>query len=161
MASRYGWIFMALVVLAGGCWLACGTKTDLSTGMMTKSSRISCSGATVALDGIKLASNEVPMGKKIVLHYDGVTGFKKLNGRVFPGVSMSVIDPNVGPIGEYADLFKEYAAGGMEPKKAGRISVTLMTGKPMKTRAEYIWKVRVWDRKGTGEIVSEMKIKMI
>jgi hypothetical protein len=161
MASRYGGLFLALVLLAGGCLLACGTKTDTSTGMRTSSTGLSCSDATVTIDGMRLASNDIPMGTKIVLRYDGVKGFKKLNGRVYPGASMSVIGPGGTAIGEFADLFGAYAAAGMEPKKAGRISVTLTTGKPMKFHAEYTWKVRVWDRKGRGEIVSEMKIKMI
>jgi len=161
MASRHGSFFLALIVLAGGFLPACGTKTDTTTGLRTTSSGLSCKDATVTLDGVKLASNRIPMGKKIVLRYDGVRGFKKLNGRVYPGVSMSVTDLKGVSIGEFADLFGGYAATGMEPKKAGRISVTLTTGKPMKTRAEYVWKVRVWDRKGRGEIVSEMKINMI
>lgn len=161
MASRHGRIFLALIILAAGNWLACGTKTDTPTGMRTRSSGLSCREATVALDAVQLASNEITMGKKIMIRYEGVKGFKKLNGRVYPGVSMSVIDPNGASIGEYPDLFEAYAVVGMEPKKAGRISVTLMTGKPMKMRTEYLWKVRVWDRKGRGEIVSEMKIKMI
>lgn len=161
MASRHRTMVQVCIVLAGALWLACGTKTDTSTGMRTGSSGLSCRDAAVTLDGVKLASNEIPMGKKLVIRYDGVKGFKELGGRVYPGVSMSVTDQGGGTVGEYPDLFKEYYAAGMEPKKAGRISATLMTGKPMKIRAEYLWRVRVWDRKGGGEIVSEMKIKMI
>jgi hypothetical protein len=161
MASRFGSVVLAFVFLAGGCLSGCGTKTDTSTGMRTTSSGLACDDATASIDGIRLTSNEIPMGKKIVLRLTGVRGFKKLNGKVFPGATMSMADPDGTPVGKFGDLFSRYSATGMDPQTAGRISLTLTTGKPMKTRAEYIWKARVWDRKGKGEIVTEMKIKMI
>jgi hypothetical protein len=161
MKLRFGMAVLALIVLAGGSAIGCGTKTDSSTGMRTTSSRLACDTATLTMDDVKLTSNKIPMGKKIVLRYDGVRGFKKLDGRVFPGASMSVTEPGGATIGQFGDLFSQYTVTGMDPKKAGRISLTLSTGKPMKTRAEYIWKARVWDKKGKGEIVSEMKINVL
>ena len=161
MKSRFGMAILSLLALASVSLAGCGTMTDTATGMRTTSSGLSCTDATLTVDGVKLASNAIPMGKKIVLRYEGVRGFNKQNGRVFPGASMTVTDPSGAVVGEFADLFGQYTTAGMDPKTAGRISLTLTTGKPMKTRAAYRWKARVWDKKGKGEIRSEMTINML
>ncbi|MBN2160751.1 MAG: hypothetical protein JW807_15290 [Spirochaetes bacterium] len=160
MALKRGAIAVALVLLAGGCKTKFGTVNDPVTGMSITNTGLSYGDALVNAGDSRLTSDEVALGSKIVLVYTDVKGFERHGGRLFPGASMTVIEQGGETIGEFRDLFDNYTSDGMDPENASKLSITLTTGRPMAKGKSYTWKVRVWDKKGSGEIVSEMKIKI-
>lgn len=160
MISKPGALIVALALLAVGCKIKFGTTTDSATGMSITSDGLSYKEVVVNVGDARLESDEVKLGANVVLVYTGVKGFMRQNGRVFPGASMTVTGQDGTTIGDYRDLFANYTAAGMDPGKASRLTITLATGRPMVPGKSYFWKVRVWDKKGAGEIVSEMNMKM-
>jgi hypothetical protein len=137
-----------------------GTKKDLRTGLSTKNNGLGYDEVYVTANGKKLTSNKAALGSKLIMQFTGVDGFKEVKGKVYPGLSMYIGDKSGKKIAEFDDLFNEYTAKGMSVDMASSLQATLNTGAPMKKNTDYIWKVRIWDKKGKGEIVSEMILKM-
>jgi hypothetical protein len=137
-----------------------GTKKDLLTGLSTKNNGLGYDEVYVMADGKKLSSSKVTLGSKLIMQFAGVEGFKEVKGKVYPGLSMYIGDANGKKVAEFDDLFNEYTAEGMPVDMAASLQATLNTGAPMKKSVDYKWKVRIWDKKGKGEIVSEMILKM-
>jgi hypothetical protein len=84
MTSKPCALILALAVLAGGCKTKFGTNTDSATGMSITNKGLSYGEAEVNLDGERLKSNEVLLGRKLVLVYTDVKGSRSRKARYFP-----------------------------------------------------------------------------
>ena len=148
--------FIALVFFFTSCEV--GVNKDLMTGLKVSNKNLSYEEAYIVADGQRSNNSEYSLGAELVLHIDGVTGFTEENGVVFLGASMSVVDQNNVEVLHYPDLFSSYDESGVSPLDAKMISLTLTTGSPMENGNKYTWKSRVWDKKGQGEITTEMEV---
>jgi hypothetical protein len=151
---------MLLAVLAGGCSGVSGTRSDPATGLAVKSNGLTYRSAQLIVDGVRFKSRDIAYGKDIVLQYSGVKGFIMDRERVFPGASVRVLAQDGTETFGNRDVFAAYTIVGTTPSLASVVLVTLTVGKPMMIGQEYLWEVRVWDKRGPGEIVSEMKFKV-
>lgn len=114
-------------------------------------------------DDVEISKAEFKMGSKIVLFLTGAKGFTLENEVIFIGCSMKVeeVDTKQIILNE-DDLFANYEKSGVSPElvKEG-VQNSLQVGKPMKIGGVYEWHSRVWDKKGKGEILVNIKFTVV
>lgn len=135
-----------------------GVKQDMATGLKVVNKDLSYSEANIYADNKKLKSGEVEMNSVIDLRYTGIKGFTASEGSVFPGASITITDMTNHEVIHFRDLFEDYDEKGVSSIDAGFITLTLTIAEPLVTGEKYIFSTRVWDKKGKGEITSEMEL---
>ncbi len=158
--KTFSFIFGLSVIIffLGSC--EAGIKKDLMTGLKVSNKDLSYMEAYVNVDGKKTSGSEFPMNSILELHIEGVNGYTLTDGVVFLGASMTLVDSKNTEILNYPDLFEKFDSTGISPIDAKLISLTFTTGTPMENGQKYTWKTRVWDKKGKGEITTEMEITL-
>ena len=149
---------IAILLLFYSC--ETGVKKDLITGLKVINNNLSYEQALIYEDGKRTNVTEFTTGSVLEFHLDGVSGFKEEEGRVFIGAAMTIINQENVEILHYPDLFEEFDKTGVSPIDARQLSLTLKIKSPLEAGHKYIWKARVWDKKGSGEITSEMEISV-
>ena len=148
---------MALfIVLMNSCEM--GIKKDLITGLSVSNQDLNYENASVYVEGNKTTDTEFPIKSMLELRVEGINGFTEENGVVYVGASMTVSDIDNNEILNYPDLFSEYDSTGFSPMDAKQITLTLTTADPLVSGHKYIWRTRIWDKKGNGEITTEMEM---
>jgi hypothetical protein len=78
----------------------------------------------------------------------------------YVGASMIVSDENGNELLNESDLFAHYEDEGLTPQDAGVLSLSLSTGSPMEAGKTYNWTMRIWDKRGKGEITATVTVKL-
>lgn len=108
-----------------------------------------------------LTSSEVPLDTVIEIQFIGVAGFETVDGKWFVGAMMEVYDTSGNILFRHDDLFLDFDTIGFDPVDVRRmIGINLETGKPMTAGLSYLWKIKIWDKKGKGELFCETLIKV-
>jgi len=149
-----------LAILAFSCGTRFGTRVDRLSGLLITNHGLSYRSIGVYMEGVKLRGREVGYGKEMALHLAGVNGFIQVGEQVFPGASLHVFDEKGNSVFSQNDLFSRYTLLGADRTRAEDILITLTVGRPMEAGREYLWRVRIWDKRGSGEIVCEKKFKV-
>jgi len=137
-----------------------GVKKDLNTGLKITNNGLTYDVSYLSFANQKTTDNEFPLDTTIDLIIGGIKGYTEKDSMVYIGASLSVFDKENKQILNYPDLFSDYETTGVTPAQAEAITLTLRTGKPMVAGESYIWKSKIWDKKGKGEINSEVEIKI-
>jgi len=137
-----------------------GIKKDFTSGLKITNNGLSFTESYINVDGKKSTGSEFPLNSVVELHFEGVNGFTLENDMVFLGASMTLVDSKNTEILHYPDLFADYDSTGVSPIDAKLIYLSLSTASPMEAGEKYMWKTRVWDKKGKGEINTEMEISV-
>ncbi len=155
-------ILIALFAIAlYSCNFSKGVKKDLSTGLSTSYNGFAVEDVYLTVDGSKLSSNKVSLGKEILVVANGVENFEEKNGKVFPGCSILLTDKAGKEILNLADAFADMK-DGVETSKANVLNATLNTGSPMVVGETYHLKTRFYDKlKAESEIISNVDLVMI
>ncbi len=161
MKRNFTYIFIfALLVLVCACKFSTGIKKDLSTGLTSINKGLSVEDIYLTVDGIKLSSNVISLGKEVVLIADGVDDYQVKDGKVYPGCRIILTDKAGKEILNLPDAFAEQTTG-LEKDKAAVLRATLTTGSPMQVGETYHLNVRFFDKnKKENEIVSDVDLVM-
>lgn len=161
MKRNFTYIFiLALLVLVGACKFSTGIKKDLSTGLTSVNKGLSVEDIYLTVDGNKLSSNVIALGKEVVLIADGVDYYQVKDGKVYPGCRIILTDKAGKEILNLPDAFAEQTTG-LEKDKAAVLRATLTTGSPMQVGETYHLNVRFFDKnKKENEIVSDVDLVM-
>jgi hypothetical protein len=93
------------------------------------------------------ADNTIDLSQQVSLRIILTTGFKEINGKVFPGGSEKIMLSTGEKILESDDLFTAYDAVGVSPVDAKYITLkAVITGIKDKNNAVIV-SVKVWDKK--------------
>jgi hypothetical protein len=104
---------------------------------------------------------EVPLDTVIEIQFIGVAGFETVDGKWFVGTMMEVYDTSGNILFRHDDLFLDFDTIGFDPVDVKRlIGINLETGKPMIPGLPYLWKIKIWDKKGKGVLFCETLIKV-
>ncbi|MFM8911835.1 MAG: hypothetical protein ACKOE6_02800 [Flammeovirgaceae bacterium] len=149
---------MKNVLLSFACLLllaACskGIKKDLTTGLTTRYNGFAVE-EIILVDSADqtLSSTQVPLDSRFSIVMQGIANYQEKEGKVFPGLSLTVTDgQGTAVIGE-ADLFA--SSEGYSADEASVLRATVTVGSPMQSGQTYHCKVRVFDKqKAESEIV--------
>jgi hypothetical protein len=155
-------LFTVIVILFYGCsgGFSKGVKKDLSTGLSTNYNGFAVDDVYLTVDGNKISSNKVSLGKQVLVVANGVDYYEEKNGKVFPGCSIELTNKEGKAILNIADAFAEMK-DGFEANKASMLNATINTGNPMVVGETYHLKTRFYDKlKTTNEIISEVDLIM-
>jgi hypothetical protein len=147
-------LLLSLAVLV---MMSCNKK-EVKKGLEVKNNGLTFTEAYLTLDDNKTTANEFSVGDKIKFNAEGIQGYVEKDSMVYLGASLTVLDMDNKEVMNYPDLFSEYDATGVTPEQAATVTLFLTIGSPMKKGEDYIWKNRIWDKNGKGEITSETVI---
>jgi hypothetical protein len=107
------------------------------------------------VDGIKSTKTEFVIGSEVLYFLEGVSGFSIKDDKALFGTSMTVTNLEGKEVLQYDDLFAN-SGEGYSKEDASKLNFTLAIGNPMVAGGKYTWRLRVWDKRGTGELMAEM-----
>ena len=159
---KKAWLILATVSVLAFCNsnFSIGFKTDLFTGLKVSYKGLGVEESYLEVNKEKLKKNEVDMGAKVFLYLREVQGFVEKAGRVYPGASMTVTGPGGEMVIDKKDLYAQFDGSGVSPADAKYLSLALLVGDPMEEGKTYVWKGRIWDKNGKGQITTEVKIRI-
>lgn len=147
-----------LLLICFGCNFSKGVKKDLSTGLSTSWNGFAVDDVYLTVDGNKLSSNKVSLGKEILVVANGVENYEEKDNKVFPGCSIVLTDKEGKEILNVADAFADIK-DGVAADKANMLTATLNTGSPMAVGETYHLKARFYDKQKEGsEIVATVDL---
>jgi len=137
-----------------------GVKLDVNTGTKTSYSGFSVEEIYIVdAEDKQLSTNEIPLDTKFSIVYEGIENYELKDGKAFPGLSLQVTDANGVDILNEADLLASYTEG-VSPEDGATMRGSVTVGDPMKSGETYHCKIRVFDKNGEAEIVSELDFKV-
>lgn len=155
---KYILLFSALSLVLGSCNYQFN-KSGM-TGLETTADGLSFENCALYVGQQQLSGNEVNVGEDVDCVFSGVSGFVQEDGMCYIGASMLVTDDSGAEIFNEADLFAQYDEEGINPQDASSLSMTLMTGNPMEVGKSYNWSMRIWDKRGKGEMTAKVVITL-
>jgi len=101
---------------------------------------------------VAIPDNKIKFNENTSLIFEGLTGFKEENDRVFPGMSLMARDNDNNEILNYDDLFVDYSDSGLSKSdfySGVSSSFTINTGE-YKTPLRFM--VTIWDKRSDAKI---------
>ncbi len=156
-------IKLLIVILLISSLVSCQTdksiKKDLMTGLTSKGNGLSCDNVYLSKDNIKINRKSFIYGEKFYLNFDNITGFKKVNNLAFPGMELLIIGLGGDTIMYNPDLYENNIEGvDLSPLL---LKANITVAKPIHSKNNYILRINIWDKKGTGTYQSEMDLEIV
>lgn len=99
-----------------------------------------------------ITDNKINFGDKIYAFFEGLSGMRDYDGKVFPGLSLVVTDNTGDVIIDYEDLFSEYSEDGIEVSSFNsQVSANFWFTGP-KAKNPLQCEIKIWDKKGEANI---------
>ncbi len=146
-------VLALLALILNAC--SVGTKSDLMSGLKISNNGLSYADGYLSMDKEKLNSNEFPTGKTVYLYLGGVDGFTVVEDKVYLGASIIITDETGNKVADVADLFEQETETGRAADQAKEISLNVTVGEMFEVGKKYVWKSKIWDKKGKGVIEAE------
>lgn len=155
-----GLVAVCLTMVGWECSTSQGIKKDFLTGLTTKEDGLKVDEVYLTIDGEKTDSTELAIGSQGVINFKGVDYWKVVDGKVFPGAAILVVDEDGKTVMEEKDLFEQYKDDGVTLEQAKDITLSLTIGTPLKAGQNYTWKGRIWDRQNGKKIDTDFGFKV-
>jgi len=154
-------ISVAIIILASlaGCNFSKSVEKDFITGLLTKGDGLSCDNVYLSVNDEKTKETTFIYGQKFKMNFDNISGFKKENSNVFPGMQIAVISRDGDTVLQSNDLYSEYTDGlNLSPLL---LSATVTAASPITSGSEYTLFVTIWDKKEKGTFTGEVDFKVV
>ncbi len=129
-----------------------GFKTDFMTGLKMTYSGLSVEDCYLTIDESRHSSNQIPLGKEVVLILENVTGFQMKDGIYTIGFETTVTDPDGNYLLNYTNTLTE--------TEVSMLRSLLTVGEPMVTGKTYQWTSTFTDRNGEGVVKAILDIEV-
>lgn len=139
-----------MVLLLTSCNFSKGVKADLMTGLTYSYNGFAVDKAIVVNNGNTVNGKKHPQNSQLTVVLQGVRNYTEVDGKVYPGCSLEVIDEAGNIVLKNDDLFK-----GVEATKedASTLSASVTLGSPMAAGNSYKMKAKVYDKKNTENVI--------
>jgi hypothetical protein len=125
---------------------------NFSLGLETFGKNLSCDKVDIYADDAVLSGNEVYYGQVLKFRFENLKGLKNVNGKIFPGLKMYVLNSKKDTMIVYEDLYEEYNGGlALDPFTA---LAEITVGNPIFSNADYTAHILIWDKKSKGNTFS-------
>jgi hypothetical protein len=147
--------FLAALVVLSIVLLSCssGFKSDMTTGLKMTYSGLSVEDSYLEIDGEKHNSNKIPLGKKVVIILDDVSGLQESDGVFSIAFNTTVIDLDGNYILDYSDT--------LVVEEAGVLRSLLTVAEPMEVGQKYTWTSKFADLNGEGQAEATIEIEVV
>lgn len=102
-------------------------------------------------DDKRISGSEVALNSKFSIVYEGLKNFTLKDGKVFPGLSIMVIDGNQNMVINEADLYASNS-DGLTEEDASVLRAPVTVAEPMKP-GQYICTIQVVDKNNTNAYI--------
>ncbi len=129
-------------------------KKDLITGLNTRGDGLSCKKVYLSVDDEQISRNTFVYGEHLYLNFDNVEGFNKIDGNVFPGMQLWIINESGDTVMQTGDMYANYADGiDISPLL---LKANLPVTRPVHSNKEYTLFIKIWDKEGDGTFTVEL-----
>jgi hypothetical protein len=151
-------IFFFLLIAASGCNFNKSVKVDLISGLATKGDIISCDDVYITVNDQKVERSTFIYGEEFFLNFNDIKGFKRLDGKVFPGMDLFVFGESGDTVFSATDLYKGNPDGfGQE---SILLTSKLIVARPIHSGKSYKMSVKIWDKKDKGTFSANFDFKV-
>ena len=144
-------VLVALVFSA--CNFSKSINKDLVTGATSKGDGLQCNDITIQIDGNKENRNTFTFGENVVFVFDGITGFKEENEKVYPEMSIIVVKKENQMVLSEPSLLNLVEGTSHSPLQ---LQANLIASFPYQNDEEYEVQIAIWDTKGDGKFTYNM-----
>lgn len=127
-----------------------------SNGIQLNVKGFTVKAAYLVFDGEKRvpADNKIDLSQQVSMRIILTTGFKEIDGKVFPGGSEKIVLSTGDVILESNDLFTAYDAVGVSPVDAKYITMKAVITEIKDKNNAVIVSVKVWDKKSADNEIT-------
>jgi hypothetical protein len=131
-----------------------------TSGIIIKSEGLSCADAYITIgEDERTEKTTFIYGETIFINFNDVLGFVKEDGAVFPGMRICVFSTEGDTALFYEDMYANHKDGVTVSPLLLYANMTLAA--PMQSNKTYTVYIKIWDKKGTGTIHTEMDFNII
>ncbi len=147
-----GLIFISAIF--SGCEFNQSVNKDLTTGAYSRGDGIGCDDVKIQINGDVDNRNEFIYGEKVNFIFNDITGLKRENGSVFPGLSMFIVKNEKDTVLQHQDLFANMENGtDLSPLQ---LQANFTSALPNEHNEKYKVFINIWDKKGKGTFQYEL-----
>jgi hypothetical protein len=118
---------------------------------------LDCADAIIYSDYGPVQNHEASIGGAVGILFYGVNGLKVIDGKVFLGARITLVDPQT----KRAKFQRDFPEISGSPEEAAyQIHLFLEPKGPKIKGDKSIWKFRVWDKRGSGSLEAETLLKL-
>lgn len=149
-----------MLVALGSCDFSKSVHKDLQTGMVTRGNGLSCDEVYLTVNEEVYKSKTFTFGETFYVNFSNISGFNRVDGAAFPGMSIRVTGQDGSVIIDTDDAYDQFSGGF--PHDPLLLSANLDLGAPMRSDAEYHLEIRIWDKQEEERVFSaEMDFHII
>jgi len=102
--------------------------------------------------GKVISDNKIRLNEHNYIIFEGLSGFKESDGKVFPGLSLKATDNTGAVILDYEDLFSDYSVSGLDITDffSHVSSNFILSATDFKNPFHFVW--TIWDKKSDAQI---------
>lgn len=143
-----------LLLTISSCEFNQSVKTDLTTGAYSRGDGLSSEDVVIEINGLVEKRNEFDFGEKVILVFNNMSGFKKSDKKVYPGLSLYIIKNEKDTVLSNPNLFENIIDGtDLSPLQ---LQANFRTALPYQNNEKYKVHVEIWDQKGDGKFTYEL-----
>lgn len=143
-----------LFLISSSCEFNHSVKKDLLTGAYAVGDGISCDEVSIVINDEKENRSEFIFGEEVVINFDNIRGLKKIDGKIYPGMSIHIVKNDIDTIVGNPNLLAEVKQGtDLFPLE---LHANFSAIFPNKNNEEYKLYVEIWDEKGEGKFNYEL-----
>lgn len=146
------------VALFAGCINSKSVNKEFSSGITTIGTEITCENIFISGNNRKIENNEFTYGERFYVNFDDLRGLKRKNKKVLPGMKIAIVSAAGDTIMRNNDLYSEITDGF--ELKPFQLAADLTAGSPMKSGTDYCLIVKIWDKNGSGTLVTKYDFKV-
>lgn len=153
-------LFILIIpALIAGCQFSRSVKKDFVSGITSSGKNISCEDVYVTVKNERKQGNTFIYGETFVINFEDVTGLARTDEKVFPEMTMTVVNTSGDTLFRSNNLTSGYPDGiSLSPLT---LTANLTVAAPIKSKEEYKLFVDISDKKGDGTFRAEFKFNVV
>lgn len=143
-----------ITVIFNACEFKQSFNKDLTTGAYSRGDGIGCDDVKIQINGEVENRNKFDYGEKVNFIFNDITGLKRENGSVFPGLSIFIVQNEKDTVLQHQDLFANMEDGtDLSPLQ---LQANFTSALPNENNEKYQVLINIWDKKGKGTFQYEL-----
>ncbi|UAB75292.1 hypothetical protein [Mesoflavibacter sp. SCSIO 43206] len=140
---------IVLSLLLSSCQYNQSVKKDFNTDTYTRGKGLACNDVYMTINDVEDNRNEIIYGEKIKFIFDNITGFKVVEEKAYPAMSIYVVKNQKDTVLNIPNTIKDISVNGTDLKPL-QLQAHITAGLPYSKNETYKVFVNIWDTKGNG-----------
>lgn len=145
---------LILTIAFCSCDINQSVNKDLITGAYSRGDGISCSKVRIKVNEVTDNRNKFSYGEKVEFTFHKVTGLTVENGRIYSGLSLSILKNDIDTVMHYPDLLSD--PEGTKAESPLAFSANFVAALPYRNNETYEVFINFWDKKSAGTFTYNM-----